>query len=164
MADAEGPSWMFIAPPPVVFRRDLPRPPRPARIPERTLRLGEYLFHAGLVSWKDCCEALQWQRAQRPLIGELAVRLCLLTRDQVAELFRRRAAARSPRMSFGEVAVDAGFLTPAQVTALVGQQRRLQRPIGQFFVERGLIDQARLDEAQLAMRSHNARVRLATQR
>jgi hypothetical protein len=161
MAEASGPSWMFIAPPEVAFRRARPRQAAPSPLPQRTLRLGEYLFHAGLVTWRECCDALHWQRAQRPLIGQLAVELRLLTREQVAELFRLRASARIARKTFGEFAVDAGYLTPAQVTALVGQQRRLQRRLGEWFVEHGLLDAAALDEAERAMRSHNARVRLA---
>jgi hypothetical protein len=161
MAEASGPNWMFIAPPEVVFRRARPRPAAPGPLPQRTLRLGEYLFHAGLVTWRECCDALQWQRAQRPLIGQLAVELRLLTREQLAELFRRRASERVARKVFGEFAVETGFLTGAQVTALVGQQRRLQRRLGEWFVERGLLDELALDAAERAMRTHNARVRLA---
>jgi hypothetical protein len=161
MAEAPGPSWMFIAPPEVVFRRARPRPAAAGPFPQRTLRIGEYLFHAGLVTWRECCDALQWQRAQRPLIGQLAVELRLLTHAQLAELFRRRASERAARRTFGEFAVAAGFLTVAEVTALVGQQRRLQRRLGDWFVERGLLDAPALDEAERAMRTHNARVRLA---
>lgn len=41
------------------------RPPPPARalIPERPLKFGEYLFHAGRVSWRDVLAAVKWQRA-----------------------------------------------------------------------------------------------------
>lgn len=152
---------MFIAPPEVVFRRTRRRPGSPGPLPQRALRIGEYLFHAGWVTWGECCDALRWQRAQRPLIGQLAVELRFLTREQLAELFRRRASAQVARKSFGEFAVDAGYLTPAQVTALLGQQRRLQRRLGEWFVERGLLDADALDEAERAMRSHNARVRVA---
>jgi hypothetical protein len=163
MAEATGPSWMFIAPPLVTFRRDRPGPKAPRALPARTLRLGEFLFHAGFVTWKDCCKALQWQRGQRPLIGEIAIQFRFLDREQLAEIFRRRASERAARLSFGEFAVRTGFLTQGQVTALVGQQRRLQRRLGDWFVERGLLDTADLDEAVRAMRSHNGRVSLGVE-
>jgi hypothetical protein len=162
MADAHGASWRFIPPPPVVFRRgpDPAKPPAaPAALPSRTLRLAEYLFHAGFVTWKDCCAALAWQRGQRPVIGALAVELRFLTRQDLADLFRRRAAQGGTRLPFGEFAVQEGFLTPAQVVALVGQQRRLQRRIGAWFVEQGLLDEEQLAAAERAMRLHNGRVR-----
>jgi hypothetical protein len=161
MAEASGPTWMFIAPPEVIFRRPQPHAAARGLLPQRTLRIGEYLFHAGFVTWRDCCDALRWQRAQRPLIGQLAVELRLLTREQVSELFRLRASERAGRKAFGEFAVEAGFLTPAQATALVGQQRRLQRRLGEWFVEHGVLDAAALDAAERAMWRHNARVRLA---
>ena len=160
MAEATGPSWKFIAPPLVTFRRDRPRPRAPCTLPARRLRLGEFLFHTGAITWKDCCEAVRWQRAQRPLIGEIAIEFRFLTIEQVAELFRRRASERAGRLSFGEFAVNIGYLTRGQVAALVGQQRRLQRRLGEWFVEQGLLDTAELDETVRAMRSHNGRVRL----
>jgi hypothetical protein len=163
MAEATGPSWKFVAPPLVIFRRDRPRPKVPRALPARKLRLGEFLFHSGLVTWKDCCEALRWQRGQRPLIGEIAIQFRFLTLEQLAEIFRRRASERAARLSFGEFAVRIGYLTQGQVAALVGQQRRLQQRLGEWFAERGLLDAAELDEAVRAMRSHNGRVLLGVE-
>jgi len=53
--------------------------------------------------------------------------------------------------------VRHGYLTPFQLLAMLGQQLRLQQPIGRFFVERGLVVDGDLDRARGVIFRHNAR-------
>ncbi len=50
-----------------------------------------------------------------------------------------------------------GYLTPFQLLASLGQQLRLQRPIGEFFVERGLLLRDEIEAVRRRLIRHNAR-------
>jgi hypothetical protein len=128
-------------------------------LPRRRLRLAEYLYYAGIVPWSALVEAIAWQRAQRPPLGRVAVDFGFLASADVAEVLERRRAAGAAEVPFGEYAVREGYLTPFQLLASLGQQLRLQRRIGAFFVERGLLDEIGLEEAHRRLARHNARQR-----
>jgi hypothetical protein len=150
--------------------RTPPRPPRPPppptaqtaegsgpRLPRRRLRLAEYLYYSGRVGWQDYVAAVAWQRGQRPAIGRLAVELGLLGQRDVADLLERRRRDGAQSEPFGEFAVRRGFLTRNQLLAVVGRQKQGERRIGQYFMERGLLNALELDAARLALFGHNAR-------
>jgi hypothetical protein len=130
---------------------------RPQDLPRRRLRFAEYLYYSGRVRWTELAEAIAWQRAQRPALGRIAVEFGFLEPDDVGMLLERRREAGAAGVPFGEWAVRQGYLTPFQLLATLGQQLRLQRPIGQFFVERGLIDAGDIDLVRRRILRHNAR-------
>jgi hypothetical protein len=144
-----------------------PRPPMPPvaeaaegsgpRLPRRRLRLAEYLYYSGRVGWQDYVAAVAWQRGQRPAIGRLAVELGLLGQRDVSDLLERRRRDGAQAEPFGEFAVRRGFLTRSQLLAVVGRQKQGERRIGQYFMERGLLNTLELDAARLALFGHNAR-------
>ena len=126
-------------------------------MPRRRLRLAEFLYYTGRVPWPALAEAIAWQRRQRPALGSIAVDFGFLTPAEVSELLCRRLSDAEFRVPFGEYAVREGYLTPFQLLAALGRQLRLQRPIGRFFVERGLVAEAELEAARHGLLSHNLR-------
>ena len=130
---------------------------RPQDLPQRRLRFAEYLYYAGRVGWSDLVEAIAWQRAQRPPVGRIAVEFGYLALEDVAGILERRRLAGATGTPFGEWAVREGFLSPFQALAVLGQQLRLQRPIGQYFVERGLVGAEEVDAVRRRILQHNAR-------
>ncbi len=130
---------------------------RPEDLPRRKLRFAEYLYYSGRVRWSELVEAIAWQRAQRPPIGRIAVELGFLAHDDVGVILERRRLAGANGIPFGEWAIRLGYLTPFQVLAILGQQLRLQRPIGQWFVDRGLLEPEDDDEVRRRIVRHNAR-------
>jgi hypothetical protein len=122
-----------------------PHTPAAARVPARALRFAEFLFHRGVISWRTLGSAIAWQRAQRPRVGELAVWFGYLTEAEVEALLVVRAASRRTHVQWCEFACERGLLTPMQAATIVGHQRRRQRPIGAFFVERDVIDARELE-------------------
>ncbi len=130
---------------------------RPEDLPRRRLRFAEYLYYSGRVGWHELVEAIAWQRAQRPAVGRIAVDFGFLEPEDVAVILERRRQAASSAMPFGEWAVREGFLTSFQLLAVLGRQLRLQRPIGQFFVERGLIERDEIDPVRRRILRHNSR-------
>jgi hypothetical protein len=129
---------------------------RPEDLPRRRLRFAEYLYYSGRVRWTELVEAVAWQRAQRPPIGKIAVDFGFLGPDDVGVILERRREAAANGIPFGEWAVRLGFLTPFQLLAALGQQLRLQRPIGQFFVERGILDPGEIEGIRRRILRHNS--------
>jgi hypothetical protein len=53
-------------------------------IPARRLRTAEFLFYSGVIPWQTMIDAVVWQRRQRPRFGELAQQFRAATRDEIA--------------------------------------------------------------------------------
>lgn len=130
---------------------------RPQDLPQRRLRFAEYLYYSGRVGWDDLVASIAWQRAQRPPVGRIAVDFGFIEPEDVAALLDHRRAAGQAGMPLGEFAVRAGYLTSFQLLAVLGQQLRLQRPIGQFFVERGLLEAEDIEVVRRRILRHNSR-------
>jgi hypothetical protein len=130
---------------------------RPEDLPRRRLRLAEYLYYSGRVCWSELVDAIAWQRAQRAPLGRIAVDFGFLGPDDVGVILERRREAGANGVPFGEWAVRQGFLTSFQLLATLGQQLRQQRPIGQFFVDRGLLEPSEIDELRRRIFRHNGR-------
>ena len=134
-----------------------PAAPGRRNLPRRRLRLAEFLYYSGRISFGTFLESIVWQRKQRPAAGRVAMALGLLTFADVVEILETRRAEDAVSVPFGEWAVRTGKLTPFQVLAVLGAQRRRQRPIGQFFVECGLLRAGEVDAVLRAMWAHNAK-------
>jgi hypothetical protein len=130
---------------------------RPQDLPRRRLRFAEYLYYSGRVPWTAFVDAIVWQRSQRPAIGRIAVEFGFLSPEAVAEILERRRLDAAQAVPFGEYALRSGYLTSFQLLAALGQQLRLQRRIGEFFVERGLIDALDVDDIRARLSRHNVR-------
>ncbi len=124
-------------------------------IPEGRLRLAEYLYYSGRISWRTLVDAIAWQRAQRPTLGRIAVDWGHLNELDVREVLASRRRDRAHGVLFGEQAVRCGLITPRQLLALVGRQRFLQRRIGEYFVDFGFLRPEEIPEIRLAIIRHN---------
>ena len=124
---------------------------RPTGLPRRPLKLGDLLYHLGLVSWKDVIDALVWQKASRPRFGELACRFGWLKKDDIAAIFQ----ARNPGQLFGDTAVGLGILAGRQRDSLLFHQRIRQPKLGRFFVENGAVDESEMLRYVMLLRHHN---------
>jgi hypothetical protein len=137
--------------PPPARPRPAPPPARPQEryyagpLPQRALRLGEYLYYSGLISWQALIDAISWQRRGHQQLGKLAVQWGYLSPDELRLLLRRHQWQRLEGERFGEFLLRHGEITGFQLLALLGRQKRLRRPLGEFFVERGLCAPAELD-------------------
>jgi hypothetical protein len=125
-------------------------------LPHRTLLFAEFLYYSGRASWRNLVEAVAWQRRQRPAIGRIAVEWGHLSDEEVREILDRRRREGSGGEPFGEFARRRGFLSAAQLLALLGRQRRLQRRIGQFFVETGIVSEREIPSLDHDLSRHNA--------
>lgn len=124
-------------------------------IPNRKLLFGHYLYYSGAINWRCIIQALVWQRMQRPRLGELGKKIGWLSESDI----KRVMEYRTPFQPFGVSAVNLGLLTEKQCNILVFQQKRLQKRIGDYFVENRIMSPQMLQRHVDSFHAHNARVK-----
>ena len=120
-------------------------------LPRRRLRFAQYLFLSRLIDGPTLRAAVTWQRRSRPLCGEIARRLEYLTQEAIAQVLRERG----PGERFGEAAVRLAYLDHPRLLTVLAWQRRFDRPIGRFFVERSILSPTELRDLLAGQWSHN---------
>ena len=103
--------------------------------PRVRLMFGRFLLSRGRITLQQLIDAVRWQRAQRPPVGRIAMNWGILSANQVYEIL----SDKSPEDRFCDVAVRKGFMTGYQRLAVLGRQREMQKPIGSYFVENGIL-------------------------
>ena len=125
-----------------------------AQIPHARLLLGQFLYYNGLVTFNEMVAAVAWQRQQRPNFGKIARMWDYLTSSQIEVII----ASRGPRETIGDAAVRLGYISPFQRDAVIGFQKWLQRPIGEYFQKTGILDEREIIHLIGQMKKHNKRV------
>jgi hypothetical protein len=123
--------------------------------PSRPLKLGEFLYYGGSISQEQLFGAVRWQARQRPRIGEIAMSFGYLDSAGISHLLELRQSLRILHEPLAQFARNQGYLTHFQWLAVVGRQRRLQKPIGQYWIETGLYSAQEIAELVSAQRKHN---------
>lgn len=124
---------------------------RERSIPSRKLLFGHYLYYAGATNWQTIIKALVWQRTGRPRLGEIGRRFGWLTDQDILTILRKRKLSES----FGASAVSLGLLTDKQVRLMVFQQSRLQKKIGDYYLQHKLLSPLQLNELATRFTKHN---------
>lgn len=120
-------------------------------LPNRKLLFGHFLYYSGLINWRTIVKALAWQKNNRPRVGELGKRVGWLTDSDVEQIIKQRRGMES----FGQSAVHHQFLNSQQLKALIDQQKRLQRRLGEFFIAHKIFSPDQMESLALECRRHN---------
>jgi hypothetical protein len=120
-------------------------------VPHRHLRFGEFLYYSGAIPWKSLIRALVWQVKQRPRIGEIAQKWRWLDEAQISDILKNR----HPGDRIGELLLQHGMISPFQLTVLLWQQKRIQKPIGEYFVQQRLLNERKIQDFLRAQQQHN---------
>ena len=103
--------------------------------PKGSLMIGQFLYYSGLISWRSLIEAICWQWRQRPKIGQIATAWGMISSQDVTRIL----TVRNLNEKFGECALRTGYISNFELLALVGKQRQLQRPLGEYFITSGIL-------------------------
>ncbi len=126
----------------------------PTLLPEEKLLFGRFLYRRGIIQWRQLLMAITWQRSGRPRIGELGISLGYLDRNSVITILKNSIKVGA----FGVTAYKMGFLTADEVRDLLRRQKRQEKKIGQFFIEKGLLSRNDLVVLLRQCKEHNRRV------
>jgi hypothetical protein len=122
-------------------------------LPRRRLRLAEFLYYSGRVSWQSLISAIVWQRAARPKFGELAKELRAITRQDLTKIL----GSKRRHEQTGETARRLRLLTTEEVTRILRLQRARHKPIGRYFIEKERMPRVELTVILRELFRHNAR-------
>jgi hypothetical protein len=122
-------------------------------VPRRRLRLAEFLYYTGRVSWQSLINAVVWQRRAQPRFGELARELRCISSADLARIL----GSRLRHEQTGETARRLRILTAAEVERILRLQRARRRLIGRYFVEKESMTSAALGSLLHELHRHNAR-------
>ena len=125
-------------------------------LPRRRLRLAEFLYYSGNISWQSLIGALVWQRSGRPKFGEIARQLRLISAGDMTRVL----LARVRHEQTGAAASRLRLITVEDVRRVLRIQRARQSPIGRYFVEKGRVSDPELSRLLHELFRHNARCRM----
>lgn len=120
-------------------------------VPNRKLLIVQYLYYSGQISWRAFFDAIYWQRKQRPLIGQIAQGWGILTPEEIRKILKER----NYKDRFAEYAWHNGYITRFQFMALIGKQKMLQRPIGEYFTQHGILSIEEVNKVLENLKIHN---------
>lgn len=120
-------------------------------LPRRKLRLGEYLFYKRVITWHTLIQAIVWQHRVRPRLGQIALDLNYMDASAIHTILKYKHF----KEPFGRAAVRLGFLNDYRRYVLLGRQRSFNLPLGKFFMDAQILDQASMEEHLLENRLHN---------
>jgi hypothetical protein len=122
-------------------------------LPRRRLRLAEFLYYSGRVSWQSLISAIVWQRSARPKFGELAKEIRAITRQDLTKIL----GSKRRHEQTGEAARRLRLLTTEEVAKILRLQRARHKPIGRYFIEKERMPRAELTTILRELFRHNAR-------
>ena len=73
----------------------------------------------------------------------------------ISHLLELRQSLRNLHEPLAEFARNQGYLSHFQWLAVLGRQRRLQKPIGQYWIENGVFSAQEVADLVSAQRQHN---------
>ena len=133
----------------------------PRTVPSLPLQIGHYLYYRDLITYQALIDAIIWQRKQRPMIGDIALRWRWLDSAAIDRIVR----AKKGLGRFGERAIILGLLTAFQVKTLLYSQYTQQERLGAFFVKQNILTREVVDALVRELQEHNAHVqRVAVRR
>ncbi len=129
-------------------------------LPRRRLRLAEFLYYSGSISWQSLINSLVWQRSGRPKFGEIARQLQLVSATDMTRVL----LARVRHEPTGAAASRLRLITVDDVRRVLTIQRARQRPIGRYFVENERMSDTELARLLHELFRHNAKCRLEAEK
>lgn len=102
-----------------------------------------YLVRVGAITPDDLVTAMEVQHRRREPFGKIALKSRKLTVRQTAEILNHQA--NHPAQRFGEIAVQMGFMTEDDVSAILQIQKANIPTLEEVFVSEGMLTADQLD-------------------
>jgi hypothetical protein len=121
--------------------------PGPPIVPTRSKPLGQLLIALGIIDAQQLAEALETQKRQaaekRQPLGRICVELGFLSKERLDLVLDKWGK----RLRLGELLVNRGKVTPAQLDQALAERRRIGGRIGEALLALGYVDECTLTEA-----------------
>ena len=74
------------------------------------------------------------------------------------QMTRKSPSERKYKEQFGDYALRNGFITHFEHLAIVGRQKKLQPPIGEYFIQKGILAGTELKNMIESLKIHNSKI------
>ncbi len=105
---------------------------------------GEFLLDRGLVSSEQVIAALNEQRQSRPFTGVVACEMGYLDAREILEVLHNQMVYQG---RFLDTAVELGFMSGEQATAVLREQGNRKTLLGKVLVQMGALTEVQLRRA-----------------
>jgi hypothetical protein len=117
------------------------------------MRFGTFLYYRGIISYLALMQSLNWQKCQRPLLGQIAMQAGFIAPEDFASILLHVKNG----FSFGEVAKKKHLLSELTIAGIVKTQQRYNCKLGKYFVDRGILTENQVEKYLVEMGVHNKR-------
>jgi hypothetical protein len=114
------------------------------------LLFGQYLFFSGYITFSALLDAIFWQRKQRDLYGKIALKWGIIQKDDILVILK----GRKPLEKFGDCALRLGYIKEFQHQAILFKQSKMQKHLGEYFVNSGMITREQLQRILLEYKKY----------
>ncbi len=104
-------------------------------------RLGELLVENGLLKEEQLLEALNVQKLQRKLLGEIIVELGFTSKEKLDGTLARQYGSK-----LGEILINKGLITFEQLQQSLYDQKSSSKSLGETLINKGFITEGDLME------------------
>jgi len=110
----------------------------------RRKKIGEILLAQGLITQEVLDGAMEEHKRSGTSLGTVLVQMGHITQETLESVLGLQLELTGQRKRLGEILVDQGFMTDAQIQECLEEQKRSGKQIGKLFIEKGYIDEQKL--------------------
>ena len=110
----------------------------------RRKKIGEILLAQGLINQEVLDHAMEEHKRTGTSLGTVLVTMGHINQDTLESVLGLQLELSGQRKRLGEILVDQGFLTDAQIGLALDEQKRTGKQLGKVLVEKGFIEENKL--------------------
>ncbi len=119
------------------------------------MNFGDYLVRQSIIREKDLTRTLEIQKTDRIPLGQLALQEGLIDNKALFRILSRQRKVEGRNQTFGQLAIQLGYLSQEQVNELLKMQSQTNRLLGELLVSQGLVSQVEMIKALKRFRAVN---------
>jgi len=119
------------------------------------MNFGDYLVRQSIIREKDLTRTLEMQKVDRIPLGQLALQKGLIDNKALFRILSRQRKVEGRNQTFGQLAIQLGYLSQEQVNDLLKMQTQTNRLLGELLVSQGFVSQVEMIKALKKFRAAN---------
>ena len=116
---------------------------------------GDYLVRQSIIREKDLTRTLEMQKTDRIPLGQLALQKGSIDNKALFRILSRQRKVEGRNQTFGQLAIQLGYLSQEKVNDLLKMQTQTNRLLGELLVSQGFVSQVEMIKALKKFRAAN---------
>jgi hypothetical protein len=119
------------------------------------VNFGDYLVELNIIQEQDLVRALEIQKTDKVPLGQLALQQGLIDNKALFRILSLQRKDGGRNQTFGQLAIQLGYLTEEQISELLEKQIHTNRLLGELLVSQGFVSQVGMIKALKKFRAAN---------